>query len=558
MQVLQTIGSHLFSAACVLAWPLLGILLANVPAQSAENIVIKYRAAQRSISVNDLDTFVTTGNIPRSLRWYAARLTEEQQLSLRTVLQQPLPIAPKAISSFVKSPFGRSVLQRLLVLFWGGLEPDAMLKALRASLLLAASDGEGLTVMNAIRHYPLNDLRIDMNVVQRTMNDLKEIAIDSETIFAAIERQAAPELRPTSFESLPPNVLEPRAVGNLEWDKLEIEFSNPKRDEDELVSADVYLPRGLDSPAPPIVISHGFANSRTTFTYLAEHWVSHGFAVAVLQHPGSDSLRLQQFARGEADLPDSKLFLQRPHDISALLDHLEQKTASDPRWQSRLQTDTVGVFGHSLGGYTALASGGATLDFDHLDRRCQDEPADVLPTNLSLLFQCQALKIPIPQRDMSLRDDRVVAVLTVSPIGSALFGPEGMGQLEVPVVMVAASDDIVAPAVEEQIVPFTWLDNDDEQYLLVVKNATHLSFHNSRDEVFFNIPTGLIGPDPRESHSTMKWLSTTFFEAYMNDSEERESFLTEFSLPPSSGELQFALTRTFTQADLDAALTLTQ
>ena len=204
----------------------------------------------------------------------------------------------------------------------------------------------------------------------------------------------------------------------------------------------------FNAPAPTIVISHGFANSRTTFTYLAEHLASHGFAVAVLQHPGTDSLRLEQFARGEADLPDPTLFLQRPHDITALLDHLEQTISRDSEWQGRLQTDAVGVFGQSLGGYTALATGGATLDFNHLNRRCQAAELEVLPRNISMPFQCQALTLS--DRELMVRDDRVAAVLAVSPIGSALFGPSGMEQLEVPVMLVAASHDIVAPAVEEQ------------------------------------------------------------------------------------------------------------
>ena len=217
MQVLRTMNLPCLPSAMVAGCLSIAALLTPLPTHAAESINIRFKAAERALSVEDLETFVTTDTIPRSLDWYADRLTEDQLVTLREILQQPLPIAPTALDSLMDSPLGETVLQRLLVLFWGGPNREALLKALRASLILAAVDGEGLTVMNAIRHYPLTKLRIDMDVAARAIRDLKQIAIYSEDIFDAIERKGAEGLNSNSIAELPPNFLEPSQRGNLLW-----------------------------------------------------------------------------------------------------------------------------------------------------------------------------------------------------------------------------------------------------------------------------------------------------------------------------------------------------
>ncbi|WP_051039758.1 alpha/beta hydrolase [Synechococcus sp. PCC 7336] len=551
MRGIQRYTANWFLSLGVLGCVLLSTSLISFPAQSAEEISIRYRVAQRSISVEDLDTFVTTGEIPRSLQWYANRLTEEEQAILRTVLQRPLAVEPNVITTFVRDPAGESLLRRLLVMFWGGLDDEALFKALRASLVLAATDDTGLTIMNFIQKYPLSQVRIDLNVALEAAEDLKKIIIDSDNIFAAIQQKAiAP-----SPDQLPPNFTAPGDPGTLTWEKREIAFNNPKRGFQELVTADVYLPQGLDVPAPLIVISHGVASSRATFAYLAEHLASHGFAVAAIEHPDTDALRFQQYINGFAEQPNPKLFVQRPNDITALLDDLEQKIAELPTWQGRLRTDRVGIFGQSLGGYTVLAAGGAQLDFDYLMQSCQDAEKEILPFNLSLLLQCQLQELP--QSDGNLRDDRVAAVLAVNPVSSSLFGPRGMSQLQVPIMMVASSHDFVTPAVDEQIVPFTWLETE-ERYLVFIENGTHFTFLTGSEDAIVELPKQLIGPDPELAQPTMQWMATTFFETYINGSSEHESFLAELLLPSSSGDFEYALTRSFTQADLDAAVRLSE
>ena len=536
------------AVASILTCSIIYTAAVAAPSHAAERLSIRVSGAQRALDVDDLEIFVRTGDIPRSLQWYADRLTEEQMAEIREVLQKPLNVPPRVVSTFVNNPIGELLLRRLSSLFWGGTA-ESNFKALRSALVLAAYDQEeGLTILNAIRKYPLRDLRINLNPVLTAASDLEDILFESKRIYARINEQAAAGV--TSADEFLATLPDPSQTGSNEWSKSTLSIINPDRDPGDAVAVDLYLPDGLDTPAPLVVISHGMASSRNTFAYLAEHLVSQGMAVATLEHPTSDALRFQQYIAGFEEAPDPRAFIYRPLDITTLLNELERKAETDPAWRDRIRTDRVGLIGQSLGGYTVLASGGATLDFDYLEDECDDFEETLLPFNLSRLLQCQLLRLP--DEDYVLQDERVAAVLAINPMGSAMFGPDGFSQIQAPVLMVAGTNDFFAPAVGEQLEPFTWLDSS-EQYLVVVENGTHFSFlpKDSGDEDVFGLPDVLIGPDPELAHPGMKSLATIFMQTFIAESDSYRPYLTEFLLPSrNGGEFNYALTTSLTDNEL--------
>ena len=534
-----------------IATTLLLIALSTSSAQAAEQLSIRGYGGQRSISVAALEEFVNSDEIPRELRWYADRMTEEQLEGLRVMLQEPLNVEPRVVSTFTNDSIGEALLRRLTGIFWGGTD-ESNFRALRSTLVVSAYSDEGLTLLNAIRNYPLSDLRINLSPVLDASEELKHILVDSGLIFERIQLQAGTGV--TDPEEFLVSLPSPSLAGDYSWTVRTLELTNPQRSSDQQVLADVYIPDNLVAPAPLVVISHGVASSRNTFIYLAEHLASHGFAVATLEHPSSDATRFQDYIAGFAKEPEPRLAIQRPLDITALLDELENLTANDPAWQGQIRTDDVGVMGQSLGGYTALAAGGAQFDLDYLGEVCEDSERTLLPFNLSLLLQCKVLQLT----DLELQpvqDERVAAVLAVNPVSSSVFGPEGLGQMEVPVMMVAGTNDFFAPAVSEQIEPFIWL-GAEEKFLVLVENGTHFTFlpGAGADDVF-NLPQELIGPDPTLGHPALKALATVFLTTYLTDETAYEPYLTEFLLPSRDGEaFNYALTGTLTESDIEDAL----
>ncbi len=96
-------------------------------------------------------------------------------------------------------------------------------------------------------------------------------------------------------------------------------------------------------------------------------------------------------------------------DVKYILNELEKANQSDARFKGKLNLQQVGVFGQSLGGYTALALAGAEINFGKLQKDCQPE---VLQDtwNMSLLLQCRALALNKGTgKKLNLRDERVKA-----------------------------------------------------------------------------------------------------------------------------------------------------
>ncbi|WP_017328007.1 alpha/beta hydrolase [Synechococcus sp. PCC 7336] len=518
-------------------------------ARAAEEVSLHLGGAQRSIDVDDLTVFVTSDEIPDGLRWYARQFNDGQVEEFRELLVTPFEIDPITVSSFVKSQLGEALLKRLLVLFKTN-NRDTTFKALRAALVLAAFEEDGLSILNVIEKWPLRQVRLDFNVALKAIDNAKQLFVEAELIGRELRQKAVRELAATDLPPLP----DLSQAGPYAWRVRTLRLSNPDRQRLKGIFVDLYVPSDLPEPAPLLVISHGFASSRDTFAYLAEHLASHGFAVAAIEHPTSSTVTVQRFLQGDVEPVASEVFIERPKDISVVLDELESLTASDGVLYNRIAVDRVGVIGQSLGGYTALAVGGASLDFEFARRRC-DASLQSLPFNLSVLLQCRLLEIPADT--YTLKDDRVAAVLALNPITSSMFGPLGMSQLELPLAIFASKNDFFAPAIPEQIYPFVWAGSTDK-HLILVEEGTHFSFlgdTTATSGIAFDLPAEILGPDPSLTHPVIQAFATAFFEIHLADRPERQPYLSNSYLRSiAAAPFTFSATQSLDKTDVDTAI----
>ncbi len=313
----------------------------------------------------------------------------------------------------------------------------------------------------------------------------------------------------------------------MAWEQRTIEFVNPLRQTRPV--ADLYLPT---RSAPPgslsvVVMSHGAASSRQTLAYLAEHLASHGYAAVVLEHE-DNGRQFEQFLSGFAQPPDPITLISRPKDVTAVLDALTAMAATDPSL-GRLNLAGVGVVGHSLGGYTALAVAGATFNLEALRQVCPSSTQSGISLNLSLLVQCEVLRVAT-ELPNSLRDERVTSASAISPLTSHIFGAAGLSQVTIPVMVVAGTDDYFTPALPEQIEPFDWIASA-KKHLVVVNGGTHFSFlEGDTSGGALPLPAGLLGPDAQAAHPYLKGLSVAFLNRYQRGEPAAAAYLNQLYL----------------------------
>jgi predicted dienelactone hydrolase len=486
----------------------------NKKAIAAENIILNYGVLEFSVSVNSLETYAQTGKVDRELKSYIDFLTPKQQAEFKVGLTSSADFSPLEIAQFLYSFQGEKILQRMSqVLKTQARQPGFY--AIRSALILAAADeNAGLTPLNVLKKFPTDALRVDSREGFEIFKDLSKVAQNNALSVAAVEQEVVKERQ--KFTTIAPkernlNLLDP---GRYTYRKQKLMMNDARRD--RTFPVDLYLPQiEQGQKLPLIVISHGLGGELTTFGYLAKHLASHGFAVAVPEHPGSSAKQIEGLLNGlESDVTPPKELINRPLDIKFLLDRLTDN------FGQKIDVTNVGIIGQSFGGYTALALAGAEINWSSLNRDCPNLDNS---WNLSWLIQCLALQIPLVVTEQELKDERIKAAIAINPLVSSIFGKESLSKIRIPVMLISGSSDPITPALSEQIIPFTWLTTR-EKYLVLLKGGTHFStLEESAGSI--PVPAQAIGPSPKIAHNYLRQLGLAFFGKYTTHQETYSKYL---------------------------------
>ncbi len=185
---------------------------------------------------------------------------------------------------------------------------------------------------------------------------------------------------------------------------------------------------------PIVVVSHGNGGRHLLYHSITTHLARNGYVVAMLEHAGNN--------RNDNSLEGTHANLvNRPKHLSLTIDAV----VADTELGACVTADRVGVIGHSIGGYTALAvAGGAPWS----ERR---------------------------ERVKAVRDRRVRALVLLAP-ATAWYTPEGsLREVNLPILMLIAEHDPYTPRLHAEIV-LNGVADRDLVTLRVVPNAGHFSF----------------------------------------------------------------------------------
>lgn len=183
---------------------------------------------------------------------------------------------------------------------------------------------------------------------------------------------------------------------------------------------------------PLVVLSHGTGGSAEGHRDTAWALADAGFVVVALTHPGDNYA-------DNSDYATRRQLTERPRHVSRTLDYVLETWPH----HGRIDRNRIGIFGFSMGGYTALAGMGGRPDMAGLVAQCRMAPQK--PACLALggtdaivrNFGDAALAI-VP-------DPRLKAAFVAAPALPALFLPDGLLAVRKPVELWAAQQDTLVP-----------------------------------------------------------------------------------------------------------------
>ncbi len=217
-----------------------------------------------------------------------------------------------------------------------------------------------------------------------------------------------------------------------------------------------------------IAISHGTGGSclghRDTACYLALK----GYIVVAVTHP-------QDNYKDNSSAGKRRNWVNRPEHISVAIDTV----LNHNEFRNFINKDSIGIIGHSAGGYTALALIGGKANTDSINSHCREHTEDTEFCGRPAIFSTIIgyFSSPNPSTNTIIentRDHRIKAAVLMTPVG-VLFNEElSLSEVHVPIRIYRAEKDKVllypfhAEAVRKKL-------SKNPEYI-VVKNAGHYSF----------------------------------------------------------------------------------
>ncbi|HZZ11358.1 MAG TPA: alpha/beta hydrolase [Paraburkholderia sp.] len=197
---------------------------------------------------------------------------------------------------------------------------------------------------------------------------------------------------------------------------------------------------------PLLVLSHGTGGSADSLDWLGSALAAAGYIVAGVNHPGNNAT--------EPTTRDGfMLWWERATDASEVIDGV----LADPVLGPHVNRERIGAVGFSLGGYTVLELAGARTNLHAFESFCTSPAADAIchPPEMARLpagtpaatlgSLSPETKASRSRAGASYRDARVKAVFAIAPALGEAFDSTSFADVDIPVSLLAGSDDETAP-----------------------------------------------------------------------------------------------------------------
>ena len=189
-------------------------------------------------------------------------------------------------------------------------------------------------------------------------------------------------------------------------------------------------------PCPLAVLSHGAGGSAGSYGWLSEYLARNGVVVLGVSHYGES----QAYGTQTIDPGAITRLWTRPPDCSFALTRLLSDTDIGPH----IARDRITAVGHSSGGATAVALGGAAFDPEALGSYCRSDAANG-DRGCAYARDVNAASVVPPEAVQSYRDTRITALVIMDPAAGPGFSEAALAAVNVPVLLIASTANDFLP-----------------------------------------------------------------------------------------------------------------
>lgn len=133
---------------------------------ASEQVVLKYNIFERSVSVEELTTFAETGKLSRDLKAYM-RASKQDPEKIRQTLTDKVEVNVTTLDRVLNSIVGDVALEQLSqYIYTSSRKADK--EAMRAALVLSASEDDSISILEIAQNYPTPEVYVDGNRLSET------------------------------------------------------------------------------------------------------------------------------------------------------------------------------------------------------------------------------------------------------------------------------------------------------------------------------------------------------------------------------------------------------
>lgn len=159
--------------ALALLGAILGGIGAETRAMAADTVLLRYRGFGRAVPTADLTRLAETGEAPDSVQGLL-NTANQDPAALQDVLIRPIAVDPNLLSSTLNSWPGEWALDQLGQVIRPPSD-QANRQALRAALVLSASEDGQLTLLEVLQNYPTPEVVLEGDRVEEAYNQLSTL-----------------------------------------------------------------------------------------------------------------------------------------------------------------------------------------------------------------------------------------------------------------------------------------------------------------------------------------------------------------------------------------------